>query len=160
MGGVWVVAATVIAAVGVGGVLGALVARRSGANVRTSAGQSALVCDSLRRMDAALDAVSLDSLDQRGGWDRALFESVLDHLEREAPIFQTALATYLSTSGARPATLVTGLLAVDRLSAAYTTWTRLFPPRRQDDSMFVLSLLHDLGEQVEDVLGLLENGGG
>ena len=47
-------------------------------------------------------------------------------------------------------------MAVDRLSAAYTYWTRLFPPRKQEESMFVLSLLQDLSDKVENAIHLLE----
>jgi hypothetical protein len=62
---------------------------------------------------------------------------------------------YLSLPDQHHGERVTALLAVDRLSAAYTYWTRLFPPRQQDESMFVLSLLQDLSEKVEHAIHLL-----
>ncbi len=115
----------------------------------------------LGQLDAlleALSAVSLPSLEARGGWDRALFDAVLTRVEELTPDFQAALVAYLSAT-ACPAVEVEALLAVDRLSAAYTYWTRLFPPRQDDEAMFVLSLLHDLGERVEQALDVLERAG-
>jgi hypothetical protein len=109
----------------------------------------------------ALQTVSPDALQARGGWDRALFDTVLQRVEAHTPAFQAALAAYLAapgaaTSGAHPPDTVAALLAVDRLSAAYTYWTRLFPPRQTDAAMFVLSLLHDLSDKVEDAIRRLD----
>jgi hypothetical protein len=107
-------------------------------------------------MGDALQEVSLDSLQQRGGWDRELFDTVLVRVEGQTPGFQAALVTWLALPDERRAEQVAALLAVDRLSTAYTYWTRLFPPRQPDESMFVLSLLHDLSEKVEHAIGLLD----
>jgi hypothetical protein len=101
-------------------------------------------------MGDALQEVSIERLQQRGGWDRALFDSVLAHVEKLTPGFQDALIDYLRpVDGPRSGRVIAALLAVDRLSAAYTYWTRLFPPGKQEESMFVLSLLQDLSEKVE-----------
>lgn len=121
--------------------------------------QRAAVLGHLIPMGDALQEVSLDSLQQRGGWDRALFNDVLERVERQTPGFQAALAAYLSGEEGRSVEQVTALLAVDRLSAAYTYWTRLFPPRQDDESMFVLSLLHDLSDKVERAIRLLSGEG-
>jgi hypothetical protein len=104
----------------------------------------------------ALQAVSLEQLNEHG-WSQELFADVLTHVEQQTPRFQAALVDYL-TQGKRQAERVTALLAVDRLSTAYTYWTRLFPPRQPDESMFVLSLLHDLSEKVEYAISLLSAG--
>ncbi len=112
---------------------------------------------SLIDMGDTLQEVSLDSLQQRGGWDRTLFDDVLARVEKQTPGFQGALVDYLRrTDAPRSARMVGALMAVDRLSAAYTYWTRLFPPRKQEESMFVLSLLQDLSEKVESAIHLLE----
>jgi hypothetical protein len=109
-------------------------------------------------MGDTLQEVSLDSLERRGGWDRALFDDVLARVEKQTPDFQGALIDYLRRADApRSARIVGALMSVDRLSAAYTYWTRLFPPRKQEESMFVLSLLQDLSEKVENAIHLLEN---
>lgn len=107
-------------------------------------------------MGDALQEVSLDNLQRRGGWDQALFADVLKRVEKLTPGFQAALTDYLMQPDQHHAERVNALLAVDRLSAAYTYWTRLFPPRQQDESMFVLSLLQDLSEKVEHAIRLLE----
>jgi hypothetical protein len=107
-------------------------------------------------MGDALQEVSLDRLQQRGGWDRELFDTVLVRVEGQTPGFQAALVTWLALPDERRAEQVAALLAVDRLSTAYTYWTRLFPPRQPDESMFVLSLLHDLSEKVEHAIGVLD----
>jgi len=104
-----------------------------------------------------LQAVSLDSLEERGGWDWTLFEEVLGRVEQITPSFQAALTDYLVLPEDRSGEIVVALLAVDRLSTAYTYWTRLFPPRQADESMFVLSLLHDLSDKVERAIQLLDN---
>jgi hypothetical protein len=104
----------------------------------------------------ALQEVSLDQLQQRGGWDWDLFESVLKHVEQRTPGFQSALADYLALPGEHSTDLITALLAVDRLSTAYTYWTRLFPPRHRDTSMFVLSLLQDLSDKVEYAIQVVD----
>ena len=112
----------------------------------------------LAQLDALLDAlsaVSFPNLEARGGWDRALFDAVLARVEALTPDFQAALVAYLAAASP-PAAEIEALLAVDRLSAAYTYWTRLFPPRQTDEAMFVLSLLHDLGERVEYAIEALE----
>ena len=112
----------------------------------------------LAHLDALLDAlsaVSLPNLEARGGWDRTLFDAVLARVEALTPDFQEALVAYLAAASPSAAEIA-ALLAVDRLSAAYTYWTRLFPPRQTDEAMFVLSLLHDLGERVEYAIGVLE----
>lgn len=106
-------------------------------------------------MGDALQETSPRALQERGGWNQALFDDVLTHVERQAPRFQTALTTYLTQPSSLDPDCVTALLAVDRLSAAYTYWTRLFPPRQPNESMFVLSLLHDLSEKVELAISLL-----
>lgn len=110
----------------------------------------------LVEMGDALHEVSSDRLQQRGGWDRGLFDGVLAHVEGQTPDFQAALAAYLTGADRPPARCVQALLAVDRLSAAYTYWTRLFPPRKQAESMFVLSLLHDLSDKVEAAIRVLD----
>jgi hypothetical protein len=116
-----------------------------------------LLLASLIDMGDTLQEVSLDSLQRRGGWDRALFDDVLARVEEQTPGFQGALIDYLRRADApRSARMVGALMAVDRLSAAYTYWTRLFPPRQQEESMFVLSLLQDLSEKVENAIHLLE----
>ncbi len=120
---------------------------------------SAALLDHLIQMGDALQEVSLPSLQQRGGWDRALFDDVLARVEWLTPGFQAALVAFLSGASERGETVVTALLAVDRLSAAYTYWTRLFPPRQEDESMFVLSLLHDLSEKVEHAIQLVDGAG-
>lgn len=102
----------------------------------------------LYAMDDVLEEVSLDALNARGEWDRAEFDEVLHRVEALTPAFQSALVDYLSSGAQHDHALVTALLAVDRLSAAYTYWTRLFPPRQSEQAMFVLSLLHDLGDKV------------
>lgn len=109
-------------------------------------------------MGDALQAVGPDALHARGGWDRALFADVLAYIEQRTPDFQDALVMILAAEGAYPPDWVRALLAVDRLSAAYTYWTRLFPPRQADEAMFVLSLLHDLSEKVEYAIALVEQG--
>jgi len=110
-------------------------------------------------MGDTLQEVSMDSLQQRGGWDRALFDDVLTRVEQQTPAFHGALIDYLRRANRpRSGRTVAALLAVHRLSAAYTYWTRLFPPARQEESMFVLSLLHDLSEKVEDAIRLLGQG--
>jgi hypothetical protein len=112
---------------------------------------------SLIDMGDTLQEVSMDSLQQRGGWDHALFDDVLARVEKQTPGFQGALIDYLRRADApRAARIVGALMAVDRLSAAYTYWTRLFPPRKQEESMFVLSLLQDLSDKVENAIHLLE----
>jgi hypothetical protein len=112
---------------------------------------------SLIDMGDTLQEISVDNLQQRGGWDRALFESVLARVEKQTPGFQGALIDYLRRADAlRSARIVGALMAVDRLSAAYTYWTRLFPPRKREESMFVLSLLQDLSDKVEHAIHLLE----
>jgi hypothetical protein len=106
-------------------------------------------------MGDALQETSPDALQRRGGWNRALFDDVLAHVEDRAPRFQRQLVAYLAYPTLHDPACVQALLAVDRLSAAYTYWTRLFPPRQSDESMFVLSLLHDLSEKVEHAITLL-----
>ena len=110
----------------------------------------------LSEMQAALQAVQPAQLQARGGWDQELFDAVLGHVQEQTPLFQAALTTYLAQPIPHDDALVIALLAVDRLSAAYTYWTRLFPPGKQQESMFVLSLLHDLGARVEHAMKLLE----
>ena len=109
----------------------------------------------LAAMRDTLYAVSTENLRRRGGWDEDLFADVLEQVEQQTLIFQDALAAYLARAGERHLELVEALLNVDRLSAASTYWTRLFPPRQPDESMFVLSLLHDLSEKVGHALALL-----
>jgi hypothetical protein len=105
----------------------------------------------------ALQEVSLDRLRQRGGWDWDLFEQVLARVEQQVPTFQKLLIGFLSGPAPRRVDEVAALLSVDRLSSAYTYWTRLFPPRQNhDESMFVLSLLHDLSEKVEHAITVLQ----
>jgi hypothetical protein len=112
--------------------------------------------DRLIQMGDTLQEVSLDSLQQRGGWDRVLFDDVLTRVEQQTPGLQGALVDYLrQSSEAHSGRVIGALLAVDRLSSAYTYWTRLFPPGKQDQSMFVLSLLHDLSAKVEEAIRLL-----
>lgn len=111
-------------------------------------------------MGDALQEVSIDRLRRRGGWDEALFAAVLEDVERLTPGFQRTLVAFLAAPVGRAPDLVAALLAVDRLSAAYTYWTRLFPPRQPDESMFVLSLLHDLSDKVEYAITLVDEGGG
>jgi hypothetical protein len=113
--------------------------------------------DCLLAIEDALRQVSPGALRQRGGWDQALFVAVLERVEDLTPPFQAALTGYLCChDGPRPREQVAALLDVDRLSAAYLYWTRLFPPRQPDESMFVLSLLHDLGERVYTALRLID----
>lgn len=113
----------------------------------------------LAAIDEALQQVSPEALRQRGSWNQALFVAVLERVEALTPAFQAALTGYLCCgAGDRPREQVAALLAVDRLSAAYLYWTRLFPPRQPDESMFVLSLLHDLGDRVCAAIGLLDGG--
>ncbi len=109
---------------------------------------------SLIEMGDSLQEVSVQALEDRGGWDRQLFADVLDRVERQTPIFQGLLVDFLIGEGGHTAERITGLLAVDRLSAAYTYWTRLFPPRQTDQAIFVLSLLHDLSDKVEYAISL------
>lgn len=109
---------------------------------------------SLIEMGDTLQEVSVQALEERGGWDRQLFEDVLNRVERQTPIFQGLLVDFLIESGNQSADRITALLAVDRLSAAYTYWTRLFPPRQTDQAIFVLSLLHDLSDKVEYAISL------
>jgi hypothetical protein len=111
--------------------------------------------DRLIEMGDTLQEVSFASLEARGGWDRDLFEDVLSRIEAQTPGLQAALVDYLAHADARDPARITALLAVDRLSAAYTYWTRLFPPRQPDESMFVLSLLHDLSDKVEHAITLV-----
>lgn len=110
----------------------------------------------LIEMGDALQETSPSALQRRGGWNQKLFDDVLAHVEQLAPRFQHTLITYLAQPFPLDTGCITALLAVDRLSAAYTYWTRLFPPRQPDESMFVLSLLHDLSEKVEHAISLLE----
>lgn len=112
----------------------------------------------LVEMGDSLQEVSIRALTERGGWDRALFERVLARVERQTPDFQAALVHYFSQPAPVPAEHVSALLAVARLSTAYTYWTRLFPPQRQQETMFVLSLLQDLSEKVEHAIRLLDTG--
>lgn len=111
---------------------------------------------SLVEMGDVLQEVSAANLQRRGGWDQGLFDDVLAQVERQAPHFQQALIAYLAQGRALAPNEVKVLLAVDRLSAAYTYWTRLFPPRQSDESMFVLSLLQDLSERVECAIQVLD----
>lgn len=106
-------------------------------------------------MGDALQETSPDALRRRGGWNRTLFDDVLAHIEDRTPRFQRHLVAYLAHPTLHDPACVQALLAVDRLSAAYTYWTRLFPPRQSDESMFVLSLLHDLSDKVEHAITLL-----
>ncbi|MBN1564060.1 MAG: hypothetical protein JXA10_09475 [Anaerolineae bacterium] len=108
-------------------------------------------------MGDTLQETSPDALQRRGGWNQPLFDQVLAHIEQQAPQFQHALIAYLAQPGLPATPCVTALLAVDRLSAAYTYWTRLFPPRQSDESMFVLSLLQDLSEKVELAITRLDD---
>jgi hypothetical protein len=108
-------------------------------------------------MGDALQATMPRALQQRGGWNQHLFDRVLAHIEQQAPAFQHALIAYLAQPAPLDTGCVTALLAVDRLSAAYTYWTRLFPPRQPDESMFVLSLLQDLSEKVEHAIARLDD---
>lgn len=112
----------------------------------------------LSEMHAALQVVTPQALSARGGWDRTLFDQVLAHVQAVTPDFQAALTAYLVAPLAHPAPIVDALLEVDRLSAAYTYWTRLFPPGKQSEAMFVLSLLHDLAEKVDRAGNLLHHG--
>jgi hypothetical protein len=139
---------------GIGLVPGWMRARRARAQDRATTQR---LLASLIDMGDTLQEISLDSLQQRGGWDRALFDDVLARVEKQTPGFQGALIDYLRRADApQSARMVGALMAVDRLSAAYTYWTRLFPPRQQEESMFVLSLLQDLSEKVENAIHLLE----
>lgn len=141
-----------------GGLGGALLGvwRRGGARRATPPrAELRALARRLVTMGDALQEVSRENLQQRGGWDRALFGDVLARVEAETRGFQAALGAYLVAPGPRRPDLVAALLAVDRLSATYTSWTRLFPPRRQDQSMFVLGLLHDLSDKVEHAIRLL-----
>jgi hypothetical protein len=103
-----------------------------------------------------LQEVSVENLKQRGGWDRVLFDAVLTHVEGLTPGFQDALVDYLAVPQASYSAEIRALLDVDRLSAAYTYWTRLFPPGKQDEAMFVLSLLQDLSDKVEYAIQVLD----
>jgi len=145
-----------------GAVLGAGLAgywfRRRRRRMLNAAGHStADLLASLIEIGDTLQEVSTRSLRQRGGWDRALFEDVLTRVERQTPRFQAALLGYLTCPEPHESRRLAALLAVDRLSAAYTYWTRLFPPRQQQESMFVLSLLHDLSEKVEHAIRLVQD---
>lgn len=106
-----------------------------------------------------LQEVSTEALTARGGWDRGLFDSVLGRTEALTPAYQAALSAYLRSGHDDHAARLDALLDVDRLSAAYTYWTRLFPPRQTNDAMFVLSLLQDLSARVEDAIRLLDSAG-
>jgi hypothetical protein len=153
-----VVRGLVVAALGVG--LAGSWFRRQGRGRQPAAVQDTadlLMC--LIEMGDALQEVSTGSLQQRGGWDRALFEDVLARVEQLTPHFQAALIDYLAGPERREPGTLAALLAVDRLSAAYTYWTRLFPPRQQQESMFVLSLLHDLSEKVEHAIQVVQDSG-
>ncbi len=145
-------------------VIGLLAGGAAGAGIahlraRRTAGAAhthrARLLDNLVALGDALQEVSPGALGKRGGWDRPLFDAVLRQVEAHTPAFQAALAAYLSTPGPHDRETIAALLAVDRLSAAYTYWTRLFPPRQTDTAMFVLSLLHDLGDKVEAAIHLL-----
>jgi hypothetical protein len=149
---VQVSAALVIMAGLVLGVAGAVIWFRA----RRAGGSWALLTHLIDIGDA-LQAVSARQLQQRGGWDWGLFDDALAHVERATPGFQEALVAYLTAPGARQAECVAALLAVDRLSAAYTYWTRLFPPRQPAESMFVLSLLQDLSDKVERAIAALND---
>jgi hypothetical protein len=116
----------------------------------------ALLREHLIDMGDTLQAVSPDGLRRRGQWDQTLFAAVLDRVEQLTPGFQAALVDYLTQAAQSQPDRVRALLAVDRLSAAYTYWTRLFPPRQPDESMFVLSLLHDLSDKVEYAIALID----
>jgi len=163
----WVVdvrlAVPLAALVGCGiGVIGARLwsHRRPHQRSQKRSGAAGAVDDLLRHlieMGDALHEVSADRLEQRGGWDRDLFDGVLAHVEGQTPEFQAALTAYLTGADRPSARCVQALLAVDRLSAAYTYWTRLFPPRKQAESMFVLSLLHDLSDKVETAIRILND---
>ncbi|MBN1680746.1 MAG: hypothetical protein JW966_10665 [Anaerolineae bacterium] len=111
-------------------------------------------------MGDALLEVSPDGLRRHGRWDQALFEVVLNRVESQTPGFQHVLVDFLALPERGQPDVIAALLAVDRLSAAYTYWTRLFPPRQADESMFVLSLLHDLSDKVEHAINLLDELGG
>lgn len=112
--------------------------------------------DVLYAMDDALEEVSPEALHARDSWDRTQFDDVLHRVETLTPAFQSALVDFLSSDTQHDRAQISALLAVDRLSAAYTYWTRLFPPRQSDETMFVLSLLHDLGEKVATAIRRLE----
>lgn len=143
-----------VAGAGIGLLIGG---RKKSANQQKPSRDSlATLYQHLIDMGDALQEVSLDNLQKRGGWDRSLFANVLKRVEQLTPGFQAALTEYLMQPDQHHTDRVTALLAVDRLSAAYTYWTRLFPPRQQDESMFVLSLLQDLSEKVEHAIRLLE----
>jgi len=139
------------------GLVGRWLSRRNRETPRAAAHDTADLLASLIEIGDTLQEVSTHSLQQRGGWDRALFEDVLTRVERQTPGFQAALLGYLTCPGPHESRRLAALLAVDRLSAAYTYWTRLFPPRQQQESMFVLSLLHDLSEKVEDAIRLVQD---
>lgn len=148
--------------VGIGGGLGAVGAWWIGRSRPTRANRAqpdpALtdrLLSGLLDMGDVLQEVSIDNLQRRGSWDQALFTEVLNQVEQQVPPFQQALIRYLAQDQRVAAECVTALLAVDRLSAAYTYWTRLFPPRQPDESMFVLSLLQDLSEKVEYAISVL-----
>jgi hypothetical protein len=130
--------------------------RKRGTSTAAVHGTAELLA-SLIEMGDTLQEVSTRSLQQRGGWDRALFEDVLTRVEHQTPCFQAALIGYLARPERRESSGLAALLAVDRLSAAYTYWTRLFPPRQQEESMFVLSLLHNLSEKVEHAIRLVQD---
>jgi hypothetical protein len=154
--GIEALPALLLAAVAGAGI-GLLINGRKTGSSRHSASQDclAVLYRHLIDMGDALQEVSLDNLQRRGGWDRSLFADVLKRVEQLTPGFQSSLIEYLTLPDQRHSERVTALLAVDRLSAAYTYWTRLFPPRKQDESMFVLSLLQDLSEKVEHAIHLL-----
>jgi hypothetical protein len=138
---------------GIGVVPGGFAARRARQQDRAITGA---LLTHLIDMGDALQEISIESLQQRGGWDRSLFDDVLTRVETQTPGFQGALIDYVRRADApRSGRVLAALLAVDRLSAAYTYWTRLFPPRKQEESMFVLSLLQDLSEKVEAAIHLL-----
>jgi hypothetical protein len=138
---------------GIGMVPGGFAARR--ARQRDRAITGALLTH-LIDMGDTLQEVSIESLQQRGGWDRSLFDDVLARVEEQTPVFQAALIDYVRWAETpRAGRVLAALLAVDRLSAAYTYWTRLFPPGKQAESRFVLSLLQDLSEKVEAAIHLL-----
>jgi hypothetical protein len=146
----------VLLALVAGAGIGLLIGGRKAAPSKASRDSLSMLYRQLIDMGDALQEVSLDNLQRRGGWDRSLFADVLKRVEQLTPGFQAALTDYLMLPDQRHTERVTALMAVDRLSAAYTYWTRLFPPRKQDESMFVLSLLQDLSEKVEHAIRLLE----
>ncbi len=132
--------------------------RRSGSRGRDRGAERTALVNVLNEMGDLLHEMSPARLGERGGWDQGEFARVLRQVELLTPAFQAALIAYLAQSQP-PRESLEALLAVDRLSAAYTYWTRLFPPRQGGESMFVLSLLHDLGEKVERALALMAGQG-